>query len=139
LILSLDTNALIELVNRRRQGVLRAFDAAVARGDDMVVSVLAAHEFRFGARFSGRRGEVDAAETLLAQFPLVPFTEADAEGTTQVRLALEAIGRRIGAMDMLIAGQAMNRGWAIVTANVHEFGRVAGLHVIDWTAGAGAP
>jgi tRNA(fMet)-specific endonuclease VapC len=42
-------------------------------------------------------------------------------------------------MDMLIAGQAMNRGWAIVTANVHEFGPIAGLQVIDWTQPTGAP
>ena len=139
MILSLDTNALVELVNRRRQGVLHAFDAALAQGDEMLVSVLAAYELRFGARFSGRRGEVDAAETLLAQFPIVPFTEADAEGATQVRLALEAAGLRIGAMDMLLAGQAMSRGWAIVTANVNEFGRVAGLRVMDWTAPTGAP
>jgi tRNA(fMet)-specific endonuclease VapC len=139
LILSLDTNALIELVNRRRQRVLHAFGEALARGDDMFVSVLVAHEFRFGARFGARHGEIDAAEKLLAQFPIVPFTEADAEGTTQVRLALEAVGRRIGAVDMLIAGQAINRGWAVVTANVHEFGRVAGLQVIDWTAPDATP
>jgi tRNA(fMet)-specific endonuclease VapC len=139
LILSLDTNVLIELVNRRRQNVLHAFDAAVARGDEMLVSVLAAYELRFGARFSSRRGEVDAAETLLSQFPIVPFTEADAEGATEVRLALEAVGRRIGAMDMLIAGHAMSRGWAIVTANVHDFGRVQGLQVIDWTRTSDAP
>ena len=139
MILSLDTNVLIELVNRRRSDVLGAFDAALARGDEMLVSVLAAYELRFGARFRGRRGEVEAAETLLAQFPIVPFTEADAEVTSQVRLALEAAGRRIGAMDMLIAGQAMGRGWAIVTANVHEFGRVQGLQVIDWTSPTGAP
>jgi tRNA(fMet)-specific endonuclease VapC len=98
------------------------------------VSVLAAYELRFGARFSGRSGEVEAAETLLAQFPIIPFTEADADGTMKVRLALEAVGQRTGAMDMLLAGQAMSRGWAIVTANVHEFGRVRGLQVIDWTA-----
>lgn len=139
MILSLDTNALIELVNGRRRDVLVAFDAALTRGDEMLVSVLAAYELRFGARFSGRRGEADAAETLLAQFPIVPFTEEDAAGATQVRLALEKGGRRIGAMDMLIAGQAMGRGWAIVTANVHEFGRVAGLQVIDWTSPAGTP
>ena len=139
MILSLDTNALIELVNRQRRDVLGAFDAALARGDEMLVSVLAAYELRFGARFSGRCGEVEAAETLLAQFPIVPFTEADAEGATQVRLALEKGGRRIGAMDILIAGQAVGRGWAIVTANVHEFGRVERLQVIDWTAPDGAP
>ncbi|HEY1425312.1 MAG TPA: PIN domain-containing protein [Caulobacteraceae bacterium] len=133
--LSLDTNALIELINRENLAVRAAFEDAVERGEEMVVSVLASYEVRFGARFSGRRGEVAAAEELLAEFPIVTFTEADADGAANVRLALERIGQRIGAMDMLIAGQAVNRGWAVVTANVHEFGRVERLQVIDWTAG----
>lgn len=137
--LSLDTNALVEVLNGTRPSVRAAFDAAVMRGEEFVVSVLVAYEVRFGARFSGRRSEVTAAERLLARFPIFPFTEADADGAASVRLALERAGRRIGAMDMLIAGQAINRGWGIVTANAHEFGRVAGLQVIDWTAGAGAP
>jgi tRNA(fMet)-specific endonuclease VapC len=139
LIFSLDTNALIELVNGTRPEVRRAFDEAAARGDEMVVSVLVAYELRFGAQFSGRPLEVVRAEALLAQFPLVPFTEEDAGGAVTVRLALERIGRRIGAMDMLIAGQATNRDWAVVTANVHEFHRVSGLQVIDWTAGPQSP
>jgi tRNA(fMet)-specific endonuclease VapC len=139
LILSLDTNALVEVLNGQRPAVRSAFGAALARGEEMVVSVLVAYELRFGAKFSGRRGEVTAAERLLARFPILPFTEADADGAANVRLALERTGRRMGAMDMLIAGQAINRGWAVVTANVHEFGRVAGLQVIDWTSPAGAP
>ena len=133
MILSLDTNALIELVNGRRQEVRGAFQAALAAGDEMLVSVLVAHEMRFGAQFSGRSSEVESVEDVLARFPIIPFTEEDAAGATRVRLSLERGGRRIGAMDMMIAGQAINRGWAVVTANVHEFGRVTGLRVIDWT------
>jgi tRNA(fMet)-specific endonuclease VapC len=139
LTLSLDTNALIEVLNDQQPSVRSAFNAALIGGEQFVVSVLVAYELRFGARFSGRRSEVTAAEQLLARFPILPFTEADADGAANVRLGLERAGRRIGAMDMLIAGQAINRGWAIVTANVHEFGRVAGLQVIDWTSPAGAP
>jgi tRNA(fMet)-specific endonuclease VapC len=132
--LSLDTNALVEIVNGGRPEVRVAFQAAVDRRADLVVSVLVAHELTFGARFGGRRAEVEAAEGLLSTLAIEPFTASDAEGAARVRLALEKIGRRIGAMDMLIAGQALNRGWTVVTANVHEFGRVAGLRVEDWTA-----
>lgn len=139
MILGLDTNALVEVLNGQRASVRVAFDEALLRGEEMVVSVLVAYELRFGARLSGRQSEVAAAERLLARFPIVPFTEGDAGGAARVRLSLERIGRRIGAMDMLIAGQAINRGWALVTANVHEFGRVAGLQVIDWTSAVGAP
>ena len=43
-------------------------------------------------------------------------------------------GERIGAYDTLIAGIALARGCVLATHNVREFGRVAGLHVEDWTA-----
>ena len=130
--LSLDTNVLIEFLDGN-ETVRRAYEAALDDGHEMFISVIVAHELRFGARLSGRDIEVRTAEALLERFSIEAFTESDAEGATQVRVALERIGRRIGAMDMLIAGQAMARGWAVVTANVNEFGRVAGLGVIDWT------
>ncbi|HUZ14252.1 MAG TPA: PIN domain-containing protein [Caulobacteraceae bacterium] len=133
--LSLDTNALIEIANGRAR-VRAAFETANQTGEEMVVCVLVAHELRFGARFSRRESEIRTAEAVLAGLPIIPFTAEDANGATDVRLALERIGRRIGAMDMLIAGQAFSRGWSIVTANVHEFGRIEGLDVIDWSADA---
>ena len=42
----------------------------------------------------------------------------------------------IGFYDVLIAGQALARGWTVVTANVREFSKASGLKVIDWTATA---
>jgi len=134
LTLSLDTNVLIELLQDRAPTIRAAFGRALSAGDEMVVSVLVAHELRFGARLSRRNVEIRAAEALLGRLPIIPFTEADAEGATRVRLGLERIGRRIGAMDMLIAGQAIARGWSVVTANTHEFDRVARLRVVDWTS-----
>ena len=131
--LSLDTNVLIELLRGEKPAIRAAFDATVATGEDMLVSVLVAHELRFGAAFSRRRREAELAEALLQRFPIVEFSEGDAAGATRVRLGLERIGLRIGAMDMLIAGQATARGWSVVTANKHEFDRVKGLRVIDWT------
>lgn len=130
--LSLDTNVLIELLNDN-EAVRRSFERMIDEGHELFISVIVAHELRFGARLSGRDIEVRTTEALLQRFSIEPFTEADAGGATQVRLGLERIGRRIGAMDMLIAGQAVSRGWAVVTANVHEFARVDGLGVIDWT------
>jgi tRNA(fMet)-specific endonuclease VapC len=131
--LSLDTNALVEILNGDQPSVRTAFRATIRGGEEMVVSVLVAHELRFGAQLSRRQSEIEAAEVLLSNLPIIPFTEDDAFGATSVRVALERIGRRIGAMDTLIAGQAISRGWGLVTANVHEFGRVAGLRVIDWS------
>jgi tRNA(fMet)-specific endonuclease VapC len=39
---------------------------------------------------------------------------------------------RIGDRDMLIAGHARSLGYTLVTNNVREFSRVAGLLYEDW-------
>ncbi len=137
--LSLDTNALVEIINGDRLAVRTHFRRTMESGEEMIVSVLVAHELRFGAQLSRRRSEIDAAEELLSTLPIAHFTEDDSLGATSVRLALERSGQRIGAMDMLIGGQALSRGWGVVTANVHEFRRIAGLRVIDWTAASETP
>jgi tRNA(fMet)-specific endonuclease VapC len=53
-------------------------------------------------------------------------------GTT--RSGLELKGRPIGAMDMLIAAQALSRDLILVTNNEKEFGRVEGLKVENWVS-----
>jgi tRNA(fMet)-specific endonuclease VapC len=46
---------------------------------------------------------------------------------------LESRGTPIGPYDLLIAGQALQRGLTVVTANTSEFSRVSGLGWVDWT------
>ncbi len=66
-------------------------------------------------------------------FEVIPFDAADARAAGEVRANLEVIGRPIGPLDTLIAGQALARGLILVTANTHEFVRVEGLHCEDWS------
>jgi predicted nucleic acid-binding protein len=63
---------------------------------------------------------------------VVAFEREDARAAGAVRAALAAAGAAIGPYDVLIAGQALARGATLVTHNVREFGRVAGLGVEDW-------
>jgi tRNA(fMet)-specific endonuclease VapC len=63
---------------------------------------------------------------------LVPFENEDARAAGSIRAAVEAIGRTIGAYDLLIAGQAFRRKMVLVTANVREFSRIKGLAWEDW-------
>lgn len=58
--------------------------------------------------------------------------EAKAAAALRARLELE--GTPIGPMDTLIAGTALAHRGVLVTRNVREFGRVAGLSVEDWYA-----
>ena len=50
---------------------------------------------------------------------------------------LAEAGTPIGPYDVLIAGQALQRGLVVVTRNTREFSRVPGLDVENWEDEAG--
>jgi len=70
---------------------------------------------------------------LLADLLIVDMTHEDALSAAKIRQDLRSKGRSIGAYDLLIAGQALNRGWTMVSANLREYTRVENLRVVDWT------
>ena len=63
---------------------------------------------------------------------MLPLEDEDAPVAGSVRAFLEATGKPIGAYDLLIASQALERRLTLVTANVSEFSRVKGLVWQDW-------
>ena len=62
------------------------------------------------------------------------FDEDDARAAGAVRAELEAVGRPIGAYDVLLAAQARRRGVTLVTSTTKEFTRVPGLKWEDWAS-----
>jgi len=131
--LSLDTNVIVELIRNRNLNVRRNFQQAL-REDRLVGSLIVFHELYFGAeRHPHPDSEHEAIRRTLVDVEVVPFDEDDMITAARIRAALAKRGRPIGAYDLLIAGQALARGWTVVTANTDEFARIDGLNVIDWT------
>ena len=138
--LSLDANVLIDLANGRQPLVRRRFDEALLGGEVLATCSLCAHELLYGAEISHRPTvQMRTATELLSQLVVAPFDVDDAAHAASVRAALKPSGRPIGQLDALIAGQALRRGWTVVTANVREFRRVEALGVIDWRAEPESP
>lgn len=133
---SLDTSVLIDLIRRRDANVMARFSACVLSGGPIIVSAMAVHELETGLVGDGasERKSIQVA-TLLAQARTVDFTVDDARASGRVRGRLRLSGTPIGEIDTLIAGQALARGWTVVTRNVKHFGRVEGLSLIDWSVG----
>lgn len=50
----------------------------------------------------------------------------------EIRAELDASGKSIGPLDLLIAAQARSLGATLVTGNAKEFKRVKGLKVMEW-------
>ena len=125
----LDTNAVIALLNEP-QGKL----AAMLRSrepDTVAMSAIVMHELYYGAFKSQRR---DRNLAVVAAIPLqvLDFSNADARQAGAIRASLALAGTPIGPYDVLIAGQARNRGLSLVTRNRDEFERVPGLNLVGW-------
>ena len=71
-------------------------------------------------------------EAFLNLFWIADFTLEAAEHYADIRATLEATGKTIGPLDLLIAAQARSLGATLVTGNAGEFKRVKGLKVQAW-------
>ena len=71
-------------------------------------------------------------EQFLSVIEVIPFDSAISRRAAELRHTLARRGESIGPLDTLIAGTALACGAALVTRNVKEFGRVAGLDVVNW-------
>lgn len=126
----LDANAVISLL--KGNAGLNERVRRHAPGEIGISSVVA-HELYYGA-FKSQRREHNVALVDALQFEVLEFDREDARQAGEIRALLAREGRQIGPFDVLIAGQARERGLVLITHNVGEFGRVAGLAVEDWEA-----
>jgi tRNA(fMet)-specific endonuclease VapC len=130
----LDTNACIALINNRAPLVRARMQKALAGDVKVLVSSVVAFELWYGVAKSARpEANARLVETFFAgPVSLLAFEPEDAKVAGRVRASLEAVGKPIGAYDLLIAGQALRHQLTLITANRREFGRVKGLDWEDW-------
>lgn len=104
---------------------------------DLGISTVTLYELYSGVeRCRAPDQERKKVETLVGPMLVVPFDADAAEQTARVRWILQQLGQLIGPYDLMLAGQALSLGVRLVTHNVEEFRRVAGLVLEDWqTAG----
>jgi len=122
------------LINGKPTSVRLRFQKVIDRGATVSVSSIAAFELWYGVEKSAKKDvNRDRLQTFFAgPISLMALEEEDAKNAGTIRVALEAIGRPIGAYDLLMAGQAVRHKITLVTANSKEFGRVKGLTWEDW-------
>ena len=126
----LDTNACIALLNGSPPSLVDRVRRHTSSEFGLPAPVT--YELYYGA-FKSKYTNQNLELLDRIAFEVIPFDAADARAAGEVRANLEVIGRPIGPLDTLIAGQALARGLILVTANTHEFVRVEGLHCEDWS------
>ena len=83
---------------------------------------------------SGSARNRQALETFLAPLAVLPLADAAFWTYGSLRAELERRGAPIGALDTMIAAQALSQQALRVTHNTREFAQVSGLQRADWTA-----
>lgn len=127
----LDSNAVIALLND--PGGRVASRARRNRPTDFGLPAIVLHQLYSGAYKSQRR-DANLSRVDGLRFEVAEFDREDARHAAEVRTVLVSQGTPIGGYDVLVAGQARARGLTLVTRNLREFGRVAGLRAEDWEA-----
>ena len=127
----LDTNVCVALINRSdEQAAARLLEHPP--GSVRLCSVVKA-ELHFGAQNSARLSEnLQRIEIFCRAFESLPFDDESARHYGIVRAQLRREGRPIGGNDLMIASIAIANSHVLVTRNVREFSRVAGLEVERW-------
>lgn len=131
----LDTNTLIYLIKHKPPEVAQRVNA-LPEGDQLCMSFFTFAELLKGAAGSVRRADVlRRLDALQRQVPVLygvgrPLCEHYAEHFTRLKTA----GTPIGANDLWIASHALAEDATLVTNNLREFERVAGLRLANWVA-----
>jgi len=128
----LDTNICVLLICQKSPPVLaRLLQHAIT---DIGVSAITVAELQYGVQKSSQPVQnQQALDQFLLPLTILPFDDTDAIAYGKIRTDLEAQGLPIGSLDMLIAAQAVSHNLTLVTNNVREFARAAGLTIEDWT------
>ena len=124
----LDSSACIPVL-RNQAGLEKLPDPALTG-----IPVIVAAELWTGVKKNLKTHPHQAArlDAFLSLFWLADFTLDAALHYADIRAALEATGKTLGPLDLLIAAQARSLGATLVTANPREFKRVNGLKVQGW-------
>jgi len=134
MIYMLDTNICSFIMRERPPSVLDRLQQAVELQNSVAISVITYYEMLLGAigkNASPRHARL--VESFVARLSaILPWDRLAAEEAMRVRRDLNAKGTPIGANDAMIAGHAVAADCVLVTNNIREFSRVAGLHVEDW-------
>lgn len=126
----LNTNTLIYYF--KNQGQVAQKLATVAP-QEIIISTIVLFELQVGiAKSTSPSKRIQQLQQLLSRVSVVPFDRAAATAAATIRAQLEQQGMPIGPIDGLIAGVAVARQATIVTRNIGEFSRVAGLSIVDW-------
>ena len=132
--LFLDTCVVINALREEKPHYRQRLREAREAGRRVAISSLVLHELTFGAMISAKPDvELALIDGFVGRAHIEPWSAEDAISSARIRADLQTAGTPIGVVDSFIAGQAINRGWSLVTDNLRHFVRIPDLAIMDWS------
>jgi tRNA(fMet)-specific endonuclease VapC len=122
------------VVAMERQGFVLADLAVAVPREPIALSVLTVGELLVGVERADTEARRERRsvflETVVGALPLVDVDLSAARAFGRIQAAMLAAGTPVGAIDLLLAAQAISRGDGVMTENRRDFERVPGLRVV---------
>jgi tRNA(fMet)-specific endonuclease VapC len=113
--ISLDTDVLIEILDKRSEKGSEALIRILESGEKAFTTAINVHEILYGLHKYGK----PVKEILL--LPISDFGRKDAELSCKMELAAEKVGSPIRRTDAMIAAIAINNGAMLYTFDLKHF------------------
>jgi len=127
----LDTNICIYIIKKKPEEVIKRF--LKMKPDSIGISSITVSELYYGVAKSSKPNEnTIALEQFILPLTVINYNKEDSIAYGKLRARLEQKGKLIGAMDMLIAAQALSRDLILVTNNGREFKKIEELSTENW-------
>jgi tRNA(fMet)-specific endonuclease VapC len=131
----LDTDICIYTIKGSHQAI--ADRMSQLKVGDCAVSVITLHELVYGAcKSQAIEKNLQLVHKMLRPLRKIMFDEACAEISARIRADLARQGTPVGLMDLHIAATALVHNLTLVSNNMREFSRIAGLRIENWTLAA---
>jgi len=126
----LDTNIVIYVIKKRPIQALEVFNRHVGL---MCISSITFAELLHGVEKSERpEHNLRQVEDFVSRLEVLDYSKKAAAHYGDIRADLERKGMIIGVNDLHIAGHARSEAMVLVTNNMREFDRIAGLRLDNW-------
>jgi tRNA(fMet)-specific endonuclease VapC len=128
----LDTNICIYVIKHRPPQVREVFNQHQGH---LAVSAITLAELLHGAeKSSNPPRNLAVVDDFCSRLAVLPYTDKAATHYGSIRADLERKSQLIGLNDLHIAAHARSEGLVLVSNNLREFERVAGLRTENWVA-----
>jgi len=115
----LDTDVLIEILEKRSQKGEELYSTLIEVGESVCTTSINLHELLYGLKKYNK-----STKTLL-QFPVLEYSKDDAQVSSEIECHLEKKGNPVRRIDTMIAAIAINKTVSLLTLDKRHYAAIA--------------